>query len=109
MNEDNENDNDSDESIIINNFSKETNSIVNKNSSFPKEQNSNLNKSKSKKIFLVHPNQILESMGIAKIKHRYSSSLKINKKEQLDNTPEEKKNELKQSADDNKKSKCSIF
>ena len=48
-------------------------------------------------------------MGIAKIKHRYSSSLKINKKEQLDNTPEEKKNELKQSADDNKKSKCSIF
>ena len=109
MNEDNENDNDSDESIIINNFSKETNSIVNKNSSLPKEQNSNLNKSKSKKIFLVHPNQILESMGIAKIKHRYSSSLKINKKEQLDNTPEEKKNELKQSADDNKKSKCSIF
>ena len=107
MNEDN--DNDSDESIIINNFSKETNSIVNKNSSLPKEQNSNLNKSKSKKIFLVHPNQILESMGIAKIKHRYSSSLKINKKEQLDNTPEEKKNELKQSADDNKKSKCSIF
>jgi hypothetical protein len=109
MNEDNENDNDSDESIIINNFSKETNSIVNKNSSLPKEQNSNLNKSKSKKIFLVHPNQILESMGIAKIKHRYSSSLRINKKEQLDNPSEEKKNELKQSADDNKKSKCSIF
>ena len=107
MNEDN--DNDSDESIIINNFSKETNSIVNKNSSLPKEQNSNLNKSKSKKIFLVHPNQILESMGIAKIKHRYSSSLRINKKEQLDNPSEEKKNELKQSADDNKKSKCSIF
>ena len=109
MNEDNENDNDSDESIIINNFSKETNSIVNKNSSLPKEQNSNLNKSKSKKIFLVHPNQILESMGITKIKHRYSSSLRINKKEQLDNPSEEKKNELKQSADDNKKSKCYIF
>lgn len=107
-------DNDSDDSIIINNFSKETNSILNKNSSLPKEQNNNLNKSKSKKIFLVHPNQILESIGIAKIKHKYSSSLKINKKEQLennnnnDNQKEEKVLDLKP-PDDSKKSKCLIF
>ena len=80
----------------------------------PKEQNNNLNKSKSKKIFLVHPNQILESIGIAKIKHKYSSSLKINKKEQLennnnnDNQKEEKVLDLKP-PDDSKKSKCLIF
>ena len=104
-------DNDSDDSIIINNFSKETNSIVNKNTSLFKELNNNLNKSKSKKIFLVHPNQILESIGIAKIKHRYSNSLKINKKEELynNNQQDEKKYDLKQSSDESKKSKCSIF
>ena len=62
-----------------------------------------LNKSNSKKIFMIHPNQILEQIKKdSKISHRYSNSLKIHEIENLDNKKFETTNENKKQIDINK-------